>query len=197
MNKSNKTRAFTLFEMLAVVAIIMVMIGLTALTFARSRPSVKVKNDAAQMVSFLRNMWDRTKTSGAPLMLNPDYEKGRLSYSDPRTGTVKRAKLSTDVRVIGILLNDRYYNTDSHLADEEEEDYAPIDGDYTDALFISEGRGLTRIAVAFAILKDEEPTDITMAVLNLITGKGTVQPLDSDQLAELATPQMEVSDETY
>ena len=185
-----QAKAFTLLEMLAVVTIILVMLGLAALAFSQSRPAVKVKDDAARMVSFLRNMWDLTRATSAPLILQPNYEEGSFSYSDPRTGLRQQARFTSDARVIGVLLNDRYYSEET-LTPSEESGYVPFesfDEELENALHISEGRGLSRIGVVFAIVDEDEHSmdHITLSALNLVTGKGIVVRLDEADLDALA-----------
>ena len=196
-----KRNAFTLMEMIAVVIIVMMLAAITAVGFGNSRPSVQVKNDAAKMVSFLRNMWDRTKVSGAPLILNPDYENGKLSYFDPREGREFFADFSSDAAIIGIRINDRFYTRDSYVPPmnpmiDEDGNELPMedpaffgDEEMGDTLYISEGRGLTYVGVTFALLTGDEDNPvlehITMATLNLITGRGTVEKLEEGELDDL------------
>ena len=194
-------KAFTLLEMIAVVIIVLTLGAITAVGFGNSRPSVRVKSDAAKMVSFLRNMWDRTKVSGAPLILNPDYESGKLSYFDPREGREFYADFSSDAVIVGIRINDRFYTRSTYVPPinpviDENGDELPMedpaffgDQELGDTLYISEGRGLTYVGVAFAIKKggegNQELEHITMATLNLITGRGTVEKLKPEELDDL------------
>ena len=194
---SVKRTGFTLIEIMVVVLIISIMVGIAMVTFARSRPTVRIRNDAAQTLSFIRNMWDRTRATGAPLILSPNYEDGSLSYVDPRFGKEEKAQFSKGTVVVGILVNDRFHNADSASALPPVQDGAEGGGEgerleeyaYADVIYISEGRGLTRVAVVFAILADEgaaEPyTDIHVASLNLITGKGRIGEITAEELSEL------------
>lgn len=196
-----KSKAFTLMEMVAVVIIVMILVSITAVAFGNARPSVRVKNDAAQMVSFLRNMWDRTRATGAPLILNPDYEKGKLSYFDPREAKEFFAEFESGARIIGIRLNDRFYTRDTYIPPvtrELDADGKPMatsdepyygDEDVGDTLYISEGRGLTYVGVVFALYKEEDDPSqlehITMATINLITGRGDINQLEQEDLDDL------------
>jgi len=179
---ARQRRGFTLLELMAVVMIILIMIGALGLTLARSQPAVRVKKDASQAVAFLRNMWDRTKAVGAPLVLNPDYEKGALSYTDPRTGREDKAKFSRGVKLLAIKINDRVFSQTS-MVPVEDETYQY--GDIDDTLYISEGRGLTTISIVFGIPREEETVHITAATLNLITGKGLIEPLSQEDLGDI------------
>ena len=191
-------RAFTLIELMMVVVIIMVMMGLTALTFSASRPAVKVKRDASRMVAFMRNMWDHTRTTSAPLILIPDFETGALSYEDPRTGKTAAANFASKAHIIGIKINDRLYSAASMPPPPEEqdgdeaviEDEMYDDGGYDGSIFLSEGRGLTSLAVIFGVPKDKKDKTegyehLTMCTLNLITGKGEIRLLDEEELNSL------------
>ena len=181
---AKRERAFTLLEMMAVVMIMLILLGVAGLTFANARPSVKVKKDAAQMVAFLRNMWDHTKATGAPLVLSPNYETGELSYTDPRIAKTSRAKFSSDAKIIGIKLNDRLYTAASYdLVPEEESGTMDESGRF--ALYVSEGRGLTQVGVLFGIPREEHYDYLTFCSLNLITGRGTILSLNEDDLQEL------------
>ena len=179
---------FSLLEIMAVVVIIMVMLGIMGLSFANARPSMKVKRDAAQMVSFLRNMWDATKTTGAPLVLEPDYEKGRLAYQSPREGKTVTAHFAKHSRLIGFKLNDRLYSRASVGA--ESDRALENDALFDTGIYVGEGRGLTSISVLFGTAEDAEtPLEdyqfLTMCTLNLITGKGKVEGLTQEALADL------------
>jgi len=176
-------KAFSLLELMAVVVIIMLLTAATALTLANSQPSVKMKRDAAQMVSFLRNMWDISKTSGSPLVLKPNFEKGKFSFEDPRTGKSKAAEL--DGTILAIKLNDRVYS--AAAAHESAPDRAETawDDEYGEAIYISEGRGITTIAVLMAMRDGEKITSPTICSLNLVTGKGKVTLLDEEETANL------------
>ena len=183
---------FSLLEMMAVVVIILTLTGVTVLTFANARPAVKVKKDASQMIAFLRNMWDLSKAGGSSLILTPDFETGKLSYTDPRSGVTVSARFSSKARVLGIKLNDRMYSSRTRdLEDDLEAEPVPEEGGdpFRDSLYISEGRGLTRIEVVFGIPKGEDPQEgyelLTLASFNLITGKGQVKWLDEEELASL------------
>lgn len=177
-------RAFTLLEMVAVVTVIMVLMGVLGLTFANARPTVRVKRDASQMVAFLRNMWDHTKTTGTPLVLTPDFESGGMSYMDPRLGKHTKARFSSKAKVIGVKINDRLYSIASRDLVEEEE--AELEDPFNNAIYLSEGRGLTRIAVLFGIPNKEEGYDhLTLCSLNLITGKGHITRLTQDEVAAI------------
>lgn len=181
MRTGKKTQGYTLVEMLAVVFIISVLLGVTVLTFSRSRPSVKIKTDAAAMVSFLRNMWDFSKATGTPLVLNPDYEKGSFSFFDPRSQQEQFAEFTSGAQVIGILLNDRYYSANAYGAVVEQSESAAAG----EALYLSEGRGLIQLAVVFALVEDDQLKHITQSSLNLVTGKGEIKTLNRRELDEL------------
>lgn len=181
---SGKIRAFTLFELMAVVVLILIMLGMTVLTFANSRPSIKVRRDASQMVAFLRNMWDLSKATGTDLVLEPDFESGKLAYLNPRGGQRYEAKLAAESRVIGIKLNDRLYSRASLERD--------IDGEtgLAEGIHVGEGRGLAYISVLFGI-PDEDSSDLstykflTQCSLNLITGRGEVLDLTAEEFQAL------------
>lgn len=183
------TKGFTLLELMAVTVIIMIMIAVTTVSFANSRPSVKIKRDAAHMVSFLRNMWDRTKTTGDPLVLEPNFEDGTLSYTDPLEGRRVKAKFESEARIIAIKINDRLYSRSSiDVPLDQDESYS--DAFFDTGIYLSEGRGLTRFAVIFGMAEHgDDPLDeweyLTMCKLNLVTGKGSVVKLDPEELQEL------------
>lgn len=191
-----KQKGFTLLEMMAVVMITLVLLGMSAIAFSRSRPAAQIKTDAANSISFLRNTWDLVKTTGSPLILQPDYEKGRFSYTDPRTGMHAQAEFTSDAMVVGIRLNDRIYNADSYVPPSEDDEY----GDSWEGmnnLYLSEGRGLSKVALIFAIPEDGKLTYITMATLNLITGKGKITYLEEEELNELMMMSQEANVDTY
>lgn len=178
MNK--RRRGFTLLEMMAVVLIIAVMVAGTSLMVANAQPSVKVRKDAGAMVAFLRNMWDRSRATGSALILYPDFNRGTLSYQDPLTGLVSQASFDSEARVLAVRINDRFYTANSFYVDENG---VPVDS----ALYISEGRGLTRIAVLFAIPSDDGNTlkYVHLCSLNLITGQGGVMAIGDDQMNQV------------
>jgi len=171
-----------LLEMMAVVVIIAIMLGSLLVALGNSRPSVKVKKDSAQMVAFLRNMWDQSKASGSPLVLLPNYEDGSLSYRDPRLGREKKAEFTSKGKILAIVVNDRVYNADSRFETGE------LDPAEANAVYISEGRGLTRIGVVFGVPKDDVSYDfLVLASLNLINGRGAVVDLDETEYQDLLT----------
>ena len=195
-------RGFTLLELMAVAMIILILTAAVGLTLGNSRPSVQVKRDAAQTVSFLRNMWDRARATGGSLVLEPDFEKGTLDYTDPRTGKRTRAEFDSDAHVIAIGLNDRFYNAWSHLTrvpqGEDDAEYDPE----ADVLYISEGRGLVRVSVVFGIPVEEESIEgqlmvydkVTMCTLNLVNGKGKIELLEEGNLDDILAPRLEEDD---
>ncbi len=178
------TRGFSLLELMAVVVIILIMLGMTVLTFANSRPSIKVRRDASQMIAFLRNMWDLSKATGSELVLEPNFETGKLSYLNPRGAQRLDAKLAAENRVIGIKLNDRLYSRASLERNIDGETGLP------ESIHVGEGRGLASISVLFGV-PGEEPGDLatykylTECTLNLITGKGEVLDLTPEELQTL------------
>lgn len=175
-------RGFTLLEMMAVVVIISIMTGVLLVALGNSRPSVQVKKDASQMVAFLRNMWDQSKASGSPLVLLPNYEDGGMRYRDPRLGREKKATFSSKAKVLAVVINDRVYNGDSRFESSD------IDQAEANAVFISEGRGLTRIGVVLGVAKDETSYDfLVLASLNLINGRGDIVDLDEADYQDLLT----------
>lgn len=181
MSKHEK-KGFTLLEMMAVVVIMAVMLGVIAVALGNSRPSVKVKKDSSQMIAFLRNMWDQTKASGTPLVFIPNYEKGSLRYRDPRAGVEKKATFESGAKILAVVINDRIYSGDSQPVGDD------LDSGEANAIYISEGRGLTRIGVVIGILDDEDTYDLlTYASLNLINGRGSVMPLEEDEYQDLLT----------
>lgn len=175
-----KKMGFTLLEMVAVVVIMAVLLGAVAVALGNSRPSVQVKKDGAQMIAFLRNMWDQTKSSGTPLVLLPDYEKGSLRYRDPRLGREKVATFDSGAKLIAIIINDRAYSADSRF------ESSAGDPSLANAIYISEGRGLTRVGVVFAVPIDDQTYDfLTYVSLNLINGKGQATSLEESELQDL------------
>lgn len=177
MTSKQLRSGFTLIELMAVVTIILVLTVVTALTFANARPSIKVKRDAAQMVSFLRTMWDRTKATGDPLILEPDFGGAVLGHIDPRDGKRVLAEFDSKARIVAIKLNDRLYSKRSDSG-----------GD----IYIAEGRGLSLVGVLFGLPGSDEDLlseyeYLTYCKLNLITGKGTVEELDNEALEALFT----------
>ncbi len=185
MSNRGKKEGFSLLEMMAVVIIILCLLGLTAITFSRAQPGTQIKTDAANTISFLRNMWDLVKAGGSSLVLQPDYESGRFFYIDPRTGVQSEAEFTSDAVVIGVRINDRIYNQGSFTppGDNEEEYGDSLEG--VNNLYLSEGRGLTRVGLIFAIPEKDQLTHITMASLNLITGKGKIKSMDEEELQQL------------
>ncbi len=195
MKKSPVIRAFTLIEMMVVVILILILLAVASLTFFNSTDGVRIKRDAGQTIAFLRNMWDYTKTSASALILEPDFENGTLSYVDPRDGKRGKAEFDSDAKVLAIKLNDRLYNLYSSFAPNddagEEEFYDEDEYDSgSNVLYLSEGRGLSRITVIFGIPEEEDDdtvtyTYLTACSLNLITGKGTILELEPEQLSQL------------
>ena len=186
--KDTKQKGFSLMELMAVVIIILIMLAVTTVNFANSRPSIKVRRDASQMVSFLRNMWDATKTTGAPLILQPDYEKGTLTYTSPRQNQTRTAKFESNSRLVAFKLNDRLYSQASMDVGMDDQQYN--DAFFDSGIYLSEGRGITRIAVVFGIAEEEdtplsEYTFLTMCTLNLITGKGEIINLTHEEVASI------------
>lgn len=181
-------RGFTLLEMMVVVILIAIMTGAVAVGFLGNRSSMKVKRDAASMVSFMRNMWDRTKTTGTPLILAPDFENGSLAYIDPRDGVAEVAKFTSDAYVLAIKLNDRLYSEAS--VDQPIGDGLYADEFFDTSIYLGEGRGLSLVAVIFGVPRDEENLaegfdDLTMCELNLITGKGKITELEEADLHDI------------
>lgn len=201
MRQFTRKPGFSMLEIIVVVTIILVLTGITAVSFANSNPSMRVKRDAAKTVSFLRTMWDRARVSGSSLVLQPDFEKGELVYIDPLTGEAKKAEFEKNVRIVGIQLNDRLYNEFSNLgriptSDDEEYAYDPD----ADVIYVSEGRGLVKVAVVFATYDDdpdaENPwSNITISALNLINGKSRILRLEEDAMDQvLSDDPMELYD---
>ena len=180
---SKKMRAFTLMELIAVVIIVLVMMGTTALTLYNSSQSVRLRKDASQTIAFMRNMWDRSRTSGSALILWPDFASGELSYTEPRTGKREKASFSSKAKVVAVKINDRVHSASSGYEPVEEE------GEFyqEEMLYLSEGRGLTQLAVVFGVPKDEAFPEagfkhLAMASINLITGRGQTRLLDQHEL---------------
>ena len=206
-HSSRKKAGFTLLEMMAVVVLIMVMLAMTGLYFANSQTSVQIRADANNLVAFMRNMWDRTKATGEPLILEPDFESGKMSYSDPRSGLWRTAKFRSEAKVLAIILNDRVhtsetsfrYDYDDYPADGEDGEENVVGG----SLFLSEARGLARISIVIGILRDdveegfsgEDYETLMMATLNLINGRGSVEDLESMMLDDLKDKAMTQQDE--
>lgn len=206
-SKNSRKAAFSLLEMMAVVFIISIMLGMIGLSFANSRPSVRVTTDANNLIAFMRNMWDRTKATGAPLILEPDFQgEGGMSYSDPRTGTWKRTKFKSGARVLAIILNERVHTAETAFRYEqaaleqglEDEEGKPLGN----ALYLSEARGLSRISILLGVPEDpdlpmeaQESFDLLkLATLNLINGRGRIDDVDMDayrQMLETAIQQID------
>lgn len=187
--------AFTMLEMMAVVMIIMVLTASVTLVLFNSSDSVKVRKDAAQMVAFMRNMWDRTRTTGSPLILSPDFEGGDLYYTEPRSGHTRKASLSSEAQVVAIVLNDRVYSAGSGFSMEEsyDENGDPV---VDNGIYISEGRGLTRIGVAFAVVLEDGGYELAKySALNLINGKGEVFDLTEEEIRTLIARSYETESE--
>lgn len=202
MNSLAPRRAFTLVEIMVVVVIILVMTGATALMLANSSDGVRLRRDTTSAVAFLRNMWDLSKASSEPIVLIPDFETGALSYIEPKSGIQEKAHFSSKARVVGILVNDRLFHKDTEQPEPPPESE---EGEGDDRLFsgiyLSEGRGLTRVGIIMAVMDDDEYELMNMATLNLINGRSQLLDLDPDaffemidasdsavQDAELATP---------
>jgi hypothetical protein len=194
--------------MMAVVMIISLMLGLIGLSFANSRPSVRVTTDANNLVAFMRNMWDRVKATGSPLILEPDFAgEGGMSYSDPRTGTWKRAKFKSGARVLAIILNERVhtaetaYRYEQQALDEglEDEEGNPLGN----ALYLSEARGLARVSILLGVPEDPDiPVEMTteysylkLATLNLINGRGRIDDIELEDYQQLMQKAMDQIDE--
>lgn len=179
-NRPAKTWGFTLIEMMVVVVIMMVMMGTVTLFLANSRQSVRMRKDSSMVLAYLRNLWDYSKASGEPIVLSPDFENGGLTYYDPRSGTTKAADFSSKARVLAILINDRLLTATS------EEFSGPVDGGRDEdaptyepsGIYLSEGRGLTKVGIVIGVLEQDEPSMITLATLNLITGHGRIVDLE-------------------
>lgn len=194
MNQGKGLRAFTLLELMAVVILILIMLGMAALTFANSRPSIKIRRDAGQTVAFLRNMWDLSKSTGSELVLEPNFATGRLSYQNPRGGQRYDARLAPETHVIAIKLNDRLYSRASLERDENGEPTT------SEGIHVGEGRGLAYISVLFGLPGEDKEdlaayTYLTQCTLNLITGKGEVLNLTSDEFKELVDEAAEAAAE--
>ena len=163
------------------------------------------------MIAYLRNAWDHTRATGAPLVLRPNYIDGSLHYYDPRSQQTRKASLAKGHYVVGIRINDRMYSqvtggmatpvaqNDSE-GDQEVADAMAVEDEF--AVFISEGRGMSRIAVVFAVLEDQEgPVEVhnfstmMMCSLNLITGKGDVSPITVDEFDNLFTLSFEAEND--
>jgi len=187
---------FTLMEMMAVVVLIMIMLAVVGLTFANSRESVKVRRDANQCLAFLRNMWDLAKTSSAPVALLPDYRNGKLRYLDPRSGSKETLRFDSEAHVLAIVLNDRVF-TQTQM--QEAKDQSDPEDILAGAIYIAEGRGLTRLGILLGVpVKSEETEQLTekvqwpsFASLNLITGKGKIVDLDDEKVQEIMQLQEE------
>ncbi len=192
-------RGFTLLEIMAVVLIMLVMTTVAAVSLANSRTSVKAKKDAAQMVAFLRNSWDHAKATGAPLILAINFKTGAFSYTDPRSGKKAKAKFSSEAHVLAVQLNDRLYTARNQVFDEEsEQEVEEGTEEGITYLYLSEGRGLTHIAVLFGVLEDEiEQTYdyLNLASLNLINGRGEIRPLEMEDLELVLEHSVEQLDE--
>lgn len=203
---------FSLLEMMAVVFIMAIMLGMLGLNFANSRPSVRVTTDANNLVAFMRNMWDRTKATGEPLILEPDFAgEGGMSYTDPRTGTWKRARFKSGARVLAIILNERVHTAETAFRYEQEaldqgledEEGNPLGN----ALYLSEARGLARISILIGVPEDPDlPIEaqsnfdfLKMATLNLINGRGRVDDIlleEYQQLLDTAVQQIDEEEMT-
>ena len=195
--RHHRHSAFTLLEIIVVVTLMMVLLGVSVVVVTSNQDNVLIKDDGARMIAYLRNAWDHTRATGAPLVLRPNYEKGSLTYYDPLSGQTKKAELAGDHRIIGIRINDRMYSATTGgmnpgdveaEEDEELESVASMEDEF--ALYLSEGRGMARISVIFAAEdEDQEGYDqyrhIVMASLNLITGKGAVKDLEREDLDQL------------
>lgn len=203
-----RKHGFSLLEMMAVVLIMSIMLGMIGISFANSRPSVRITTDANNLIAFTRNMWDRTKATGAPLILEPDFaDTGSLSYSDPRTGTWKRAKFKSDARVLAIILNERVHTAETAYRYEqnaieqglEDEEGNPLGN----ALYLSEARGLSRISILIGVPEDPDaPMEaqnsfdfLKLATLNLINGRGRVDDIEFDDYQQLLNKAIEQIDE--
>ncbi|CAM2007119.1 pilus assembly FimT family protein [Acanthopleuribacter pedis] len=194
-------KGFTLLEMIVVVTLMAVLMGAATILVFGNRDGVVVKDEGARMIAYLRNAWDHTRATGAPLVFRPNYNDGSLRYYDPRSQKTHKASLAEGHYVVGIRINDRMYSqatggmaTPVAQADSEGDEEAVDALAYEDefALFISEGRGMARIAVVFAVLEDKEgPIDVSnfntimMCSLNLITGKGDVSPITPEEFENL------------
>lgn len=174
-------KGFTLIEMMAVTLLIMILAGVVGLSFMNSRDGVKFRKDGAQCLTFLRLMWDFSKTSNAPLVLQSEREGGLLAFVDPRTGTREHVRLESTARVLGALLNDRFHSLVQVTEGEEDSE-----GGGSSA-YLSEGRGLTTLALLLGLPAEEEGVFKAgiLVRLNLITGKGKIEDLDPQQLQTL------------
>jgi type II secretory pathway pseudopilin PulG len=192
---SHGAAAFSLLEMMVVITLILLLTAVTSLSFANARQSVKLRKDVNQCLAFLRNMWDYSKASGTPLILIPDYGESTIKYIDPRSQVTQTGRFSSKAHVLAVVLNDRAYNqaTTDFVTDEDEADEGTPDE--SNAIFISEGRGLTSVAVVLGLPTEDESYElVTMARLNLITGKGEITELGEEQWLGLMEPQEEEQD---
>ncbi len=189
---------FTLVEMMVVVVIILVLTGATALMFANSSDSVRLRRDSTSCVAFLRNMWDSSKASGEPIVLIPDFESGQLSYLEPRSGITEKANFVSKARVLAIVVNDRLIHANSEQPDIPA-DQDDIEDPILSGVYLSEGRGLSRVGVVLGIPVSKELEDgykwITLARINLITGRSELLDLEPEEFDDMMNAADELAEE--
>jgi len=179
-------KAFTLVELMAVVAIILILLGGASVIFMNGRDSVKIRSDANHLVSFMKSMLDYTKATGVPLVIQFNPDNNAFSYVDPRNGETREAKLTSKAKILAIKLNERLFTPETLLSiKEEEQGEEDVIGEESSAsVYISEGRGLITMSMLLAIQDEDEGnlTFATLAQLNLISGKGKILQLKPEEV---------------
>ncbi|PIE90075.1 MAG: hypothetical protein CR997_08085 [Acidobacteria bacterium] len=175
--------AFTLVELMAVVAIILILLGGASVVFMNGRESIQVRNDANHLISFMRSMLDYTKATGVPLVIEFDTKKKSFSYLDPRLSEKRTAELESSAKVLAIKLNERLL-TPERLATANAEDESSYDDESTESVYISEGRGLITMSMLLAVYNEEKEEVETafLSELNLISGRGRVLKLKTEEV---------------
>ncbi|MCB1043083.1 MAG: type II secretion system protein [Acidobacteria bacterium] len=178
-------KAFTLVEMMVVVIIILILTGATALMLANGSDSAQVRRDGTACVAFLRNMWDVSKAHSEPIVLIPNFEEGTLSYIEPKSGVQAKAHFFSKAKVLGILVNDRLIHSQSEdVAPVEETEDEQVDS-VANGIYLSEGRGLSRVGIVLGVPKEESFKLMTLSRLNLITGRSEIIDLEPEQWFEM------------
>ena len=194
---AKRQNAFTLVELMAVVAIILILLGGAAVVFMNGRESIKVRSDANHLISFMKSMLDYTKATGVPLVIQFDSEDRSFQYVDPRNQIKKKAKLESKARVLAVKLNERLFHPENLmdngvLAANSESYVTPPDASAPDGfgnsettIYVSEGRGLITMAMLLAVQdEDENITDAILTRLNLISGKGEIFMLNPSEVQQ-------------
>lgn len=192
-NRRAFRRGFTLIEMMAVVFLMLVLLSGITLMFFNGRQSVKLRQDASSLLSYMRTAWDYAKACGQTITFSRDA-KGRLHYTDPRSGRKKTAQLTSKGLVAAMKINERWIVFDPRLSA-----MMPENGEDQEATevscHLSEGRGLLEVSTLLVLWGEREgdegvpeamvPEQGVLGSLHLLTGRTSLISLDREALSVL------------